>query len=472
MADFTPVALGVKPPQGMSLSDMLNIANSAQQYRQAQQINPLQVQKAQEEVKQAQFGTNDAQLKNMLGHTNNAIQGIQVLLGDKDLSADKVKDHVKEFITNSGGNASAVRQALIGMPEKGTQAELRAYLAKKLATATNSQVQLEKMYPSASMLNTGNQQVPVQMGNQALTGITPGTPQGLGIQSQLGPSQLMEPTGRTDSAGNPTAYVKDSSGNILGEVIIPAGVQQPQGAGQPRVPQGGGQPQAGNPAASLNAPTRMPFENTDTITAARNIQLNANKAASNVQTSQFNNNKIVELADKALVGAAAETLSKLGGGYAIAPWTSDATQNRQILGHQLALETATLASGAGLGTDAARGLAEKMSGTTDWTPEAIKSTARMNRALTTGTDMFNRGVNAAVQSAGNNPIAARDFQNKWGTQEQLVPTLQFVDAMRNAKSDPAGAKAVVDSLGGYGSDGYKQMLQRAGKLNELITKGK
>jgi hypothetical protein len=96
----------------------------------------------------------------------------------------------------------------------------------------------------------------------------------------------------------------------------------------------------------------------------------------------------------------------------------------------------------------------------------------MNRALTTGTDMFNRGVNAAVQSAGNNPIAARDFQNKWGTQEQLVPTLQFVDAMRNAKSDPAGAKAVVDSLGGYGSDGYKQMLQRAGKLNELITKGK
>ena len=54
MADFTPVALGVKPPQGMSLGDMLNVANAAQQYQQAQQINPLQVQRAQMEIEQAQ----------------------------------------------------------------------------------------------------------------------------------------------------------------------------------------------------------------------------------------------------------------------------------------------------------------------------------------------------------------------------------------------------------------------------------
>lgn len=188
MADFTPVALGVKPPQAMSLSDMLNMANVAQQYRQAQQINPLQVQKAEEEVKQAQFGTSDAQLKNMLSHTNNAIQGIQTLLGDKDLSADKVKSHVSELITNAGGPESAVKQALIGLPEKGTQAELRAYLAKKLASAASTQVQLEKMYPSATMLNTGSASVPVQMGNQALTGVMPGTPQGLGIETQLPPT--------------------------------------------------------------------------------------------------------------------------------------------------------------------------------------------------------------------------------------------------------------------------------------------
>ena len=188
MADFTPVAMGVKPPQGMTLAEMMNLANSAQQYQQAQQINPLQVQKAQEEVSQARIGTNKAQLENMLQHTNTAVQGIQTLMSDKDLSVDKIKNHVKEIIGNAGGPETAVKQALIGLPEKGTQAELRAYLAKKLATGMSTQAQLEKLYPSAQMLNTGTQQLPVQMGNQALTGMAPGTPQGLGIETQLPPT--------------------------------------------------------------------------------------------------------------------------------------------------------------------------------------------------------------------------------------------------------------------------------------------
>jgi len=55
MADFsvTPVAQNIKPPQAMSLGDMVNLANSAQAYQQAQQINPLQVQQYQQAVEQA-----------------------------------------------------------------------------------------------------------------------------------------------------------------------------------------------------------------------------------------------------------------------------------------------------------------------------------------------------------------------------------------------------------------------------------
>jgi hypothetical protein len=54
MADFTPVALGVKPPQGMTLGEMVGIAQGAQQLQQAQQLNPLQLKKAQMEVEQLQ----------------------------------------------------------------------------------------------------------------------------------------------------------------------------------------------------------------------------------------------------------------------------------------------------------------------------------------------------------------------------------------------------------------------------------
>lgn len=54
MADFAPVAAASKPPQGMSLGEMVNLANAAQQYQQAQQMNPLQVQRAQAELSRLQ----------------------------------------------------------------------------------------------------------------------------------------------------------------------------------------------------------------------------------------------------------------------------------------------------------------------------------------------------------------------------------------------------------------------------------
>ena len=49
-----PVALGIKPPTPMSLGDMVNIARGAQELQQAQQLNPLAVQKANMEIEQLQ----------------------------------------------------------------------------------------------------------------------------------------------------------------------------------------------------------------------------------------------------------------------------------------------------------------------------------------------------------------------------------------------------------------------------------
>jgi len=50
MADFTPVASQSKPPQPMSLADMVNLAGGVQSYQQAQQMNPLAVQAAQQNI--------------------------------------------------------------------------------------------------------------------------------------------------------------------------------------------------------------------------------------------------------------------------------------------------------------------------------------------------------------------------------------------------------------------------------------
>jgi hypothetical protein len=57
MADFniTPIGNTGKPVPGMSLSDMMNVAGAAQAYKQAQQINPLQLQASQQQVEQARL---------------------------------------------------------------------------------------------------------------------------------------------------------------------------------------------------------------------------------------------------------------------------------------------------------------------------------------------------------------------------------------------------------------------------------
>jgi len=50
MADIspiTPVAAGIQPVKQMSLAEMVNLAGGMQAYQQAQQLNPLQVQRAQ-----------------------------------------------------------------------------------------------------------------------------------------------------------------------------------------------------------------------------------------------------------------------------------------------------------------------------------------------------------------------------------------------------------------------------------------
>jgi hypothetical protein len=57
MADLsiTPVAGQIKPVQGMSLGDMINLARGAQQYQQAAQINPLELQQKQQATRTGQI---------------------------------------------------------------------------------------------------------------------------------------------------------------------------------------------------------------------------------------------------------------------------------------------------------------------------------------------------------------------------------------------------------------------------------
>ena len=319
------------------------------------------------------------------------------------------------------------------------------------------------------------QQLIAQEGDN--TGLPPGTPYLLGPQGMPqmpstggGPTTAtrMSLVGGGPSQAAPMPLLNAGPTTAAPMPLVGGGAYQPSAASVQPKPYVTGTP----PAYVQQAPTMIPAgETQETANIAKQIQLKANESAKNVSQSQANNNQIINLADNALAGFGAQTAANLGGGFALIPWTSDATANRQKLGDFMARETLNLASAGGLGTDAARGITEKITGTTNWTPEAIKSTARINRALSTGTLLFNDGVNNAVTQNNNNPFAARDFQNKW-SQIADVNALRLMDLMKN--NDTAGMANLIKEFGGpkEAKEKLNTLKLKVSTLNNLIQGGK
>jgi hypothetical protein len=307
--------------------------------------------------------------------------------------------------------------------------------------------------------------------------------------AQVAPGGQSEPTGRVDMNNNPTYYVRDARGNIVGETTIPAGVPAGQMPGgmptplggnvvqpQPQVP-GAGQmqpprPPVNVPAPAAAAPVRMPAgENADTLQAATKLRLDTRAMAQQVPIQQFNSNQIIKLADDVISGKGAGTIANLTGGYAalngLGIGGENAT-NLQQLGHYMALQTQALTAGTGLAnTDAGRAIGGQMAGDIQWTPEAIKQTARVNRALSTGTELFAQGVENNFNRS-KNPFAAAEFQQRWSQTlgNDGVNAIRLYDAIRSKDND--AIKEVVSQAGGMNSAGYQNLVNKIGLMQKLI----
>lgn len=184
---FSDVASKVQAPQ-VKLNDMLSMATNAMQYQKMQELYPAIIEKEKAASRLTNIQADTAQLDNTMRHMTNVIQSQQRLLTKPDLTADDIAQSVAEHAKNAGTPDSAIKQALQGLPKNGTPTELKSWLAQGLAKTLSTQAQLEKLYPTPQIVNTGQQQVPVAMANPYLSGVPAGTPMGQGIQSQLPPT--------------------------------------------------------------------------------------------------------------------------------------------------------------------------------------------------------------------------------------------------------------------------------------------
>jgi hypothetical protein len=538
--NITPVATQLKPPQTMSLADIINVGRGGIQLQKERQANTERVGLQDFFSNPENFQTdgnidmtkvnaaipkiapltgrdvmkNVADLSTAQTQANKAKQGLtqdqKALVGqtfnilgkagvnNKDTYLKALDDLVATNPDNPdlGRLADSYKTIWNKMPEGTNFAQLAISGAQTLMPVASQEAQFG---PQPGTLNTGAQILPT-VTRPSVAGQAPSIQVGQTplATNQLGPGARYVATGRVDMENKPTALAYGPNGELLGEVTIPAGAnpeQQPGGAAANQMPtgvQGGGvmpqnniqapvqaQPVAPRPAvqgqplpaaaAPTNAPVRMPAgENAATLEVAQNLRTTVRNAAAQAPVQQFNNNQIIKLADDVITGRGANFIGSLTGGYAGLPFTSDNATNLNQLGHYMAMQTSSLAQSSGLGgTDAGRAIAGQISGTTEWTAPAIKQTARVNRALTTGTELFNQGVENNFNRT-KNPFSATEFQQRW-TQTlgaDGINAVRLYDAMRN--NDKEAIREVVTQAGGPNSPGYQNLVRKIGDMQKLI----
>jgi hypothetical protein len=552
MADLTvnPVGTQIKPVQGMSLGEMVNVGRGVQDYQRGAINLTLEQQKESERKRLQDFLSRPENFQTEgrmdIDKLNAEIPKIAPLTGPDFISKFTTLSTAQTQAGQASQNLTQTQREMIGsrlsmMGRLGIQ-DKRAYVAeldqlikenpnnRALAQLINSYKTTLNMLPEgadlpslaisgANSLMTPQQQQqtfgsqPGTISTGAATFPTVTTPSISGAApqvsvgqtplatAQLPPGSREVPTGRFDMNNNPIVQVFDANGRFIGERAgtgTPSATQLPGQQTQrpvstptapgapsaPMAPPSGSmpgaatsipvqppapitaQPMSGQPAGGTEPVARMrPGETAETLASANQLRIRSQESAAQVPLQTFNNNQIIKLADDVITGRGANFVGALTGGYAGLPFTSDNATNLNQLGHYMSLQTASLAQSAGIGgTDAGRAIAGEMAGTTSWTAPAIKQTARVNRALTTATDLFNQGAQAAFDKS-KDPFAVRDFQNKWA-QTADINAIRLFDAMRN--NDKDAIREVVTAVGGPKSEGYKRLVQNINQMDKLI----
>jgi len=506
-------SLDVKPQPQMSASDIMNIGRTGIQYQKESQGNterlalqdffsnpenfttdgnidlgkvtatvpkiaPMtgrDVIRNVAELSQAQ--TNAIQAKQNLTQTQRGIVGqVFNILGkagvnDRDAYFKALDDTVKTNPDNPdlAKLADSYKTIWSKMPENTNWSQLAVTGAQTLLPIATQEQQFAPQigtintgagtFPTLTQPSVAGQQPSIQVGQRPIA------------VNQLGPGQRSVATGRTDLNGNPTAFVLGPNGEMVGEVTIQGGVS-PGAMPGAQIPGPLGAPTGALPPTNVAPPANAPFrvpagESAATLDAANNLRMAARTAAATVPNQIFNNNQIIKLADEVATGKGAQTLANLSGGYAAIPWSSDNADNLNKLGDYMAKQQVQLAQGAGIsGSDAGRALAGETVGSAGWTQNAIKHTARVNRALATATELFNQGIDTEFNRT-RNPFSSTEFQQRWtktlGTDG--INAIRLYDATLNR--DNEAIREVVNSIGGKDSAEYKKLVSKIGSILKL-----
>jgi hypothetical protein len=443
-----PVALGIKPPQAMSLGDMLNLARGAQAYQQAEQANPLSLQKAQMEIEQAQR-------MNPLAVTKS------------ELEVRNAQSTARSNELKLGGEK---RQAALeaGASLRSHPAVIEASKLKPDASEEEKQQQINKLI---KLVNTDfvsrleeNDLTPLEIEHQrnGLIRQIMQSPQGFASHLERGTALA---GGAQTLAGQNLPQIK-KIGNIEYQFTPATGELKQIGAeATPKPTEGKGNelfkedmPIPAGSVMQLNERQQARYNEGDKI---QKDSINALDAANQMTQSIRKIRETINSAKGSLTGQALRNAIKAAVGDA-----EYETLNKN-------LEDLYVRNVAAMGgdTDAARASIKTTLGSPDITKEALDGIIDRVDSSTVALKKFNKGFNnyAKKTSTENALVHARQFQQAWN--ENSDPLVFMAQAMKESTKSQAEKDLFRQKMHKTITDEQAAELKKKSKAIDKLVEG-
>jgi hypothetical protein len=445
MADYqfntnlTPAA------QGTSLRDLIGTASGIQSYQQAQQMNPLALQKAQMEVEQAQklnplavrkataetgtseLGLNAAQTSALFGLAGGVLNDPRIQKGNKQDVLSALKEAEKRSVT-------------FGIPKEVVQ----GVFGQLNSFAESNHGQIKQVLGNIVQSGLGAQGQQALQTQQLTTG-----PSGSPATFQSGSGTLRE----ANIDGQPNM----GGGQIVGGAPAggaPAGVTQTQmGLSYPVRKAGDIRPLAPNEAADAERGAKYRYDlttrQTDLSKSRRNLD-EVIEAAGKIEKEDFFSTGVLGAATRNIKGALGDEKYKQ---------LSKDLANVQISNMQ--------AMGGSMETDAGKQLIRMANGDETYPPEVLKKIARRTYADLTNLDMQATGASKFAKKYGDSNLST--FKQQWSSNADSK-VFEAMALFENIK-DPAKRKEEIDKLLGNNPEQRQQFFQKYNNIKKLTATG-
>jgi len=497
MADLsiTPVATQIKPIQGASIGDMINLARGAQQYQQATQINPLELQQKQQATRTGEINLGVAEqaeierrnMQRFFADPNN-------FQTDNRIDLDKINkviptiapltgaDYITKFTTLGNAQTTAEKATLsLGQADRELIANPLAVLGRAGVTDPRAYA---KVIKETIDQNKNNPRL-TALGNSYLTQLEFANPDQLpdiairASQNLLSPAQVqtaLAPTITTTAEGKtvttqPSVGAKAPSSTIG----VAGGLQAPaQPSGVVSGPVGAGTEVA--PGMRVPYPVRSASQSyipepTEVVdqTAGQTYRTRLVNAQGDLPTGRRNVEEVIKQAN--LLNENLYEFEKGGGlagqvGRKIRMAINSAEYD--VLAKDLARLALSNASAMGGSGNSVAGLDMQAvaNGTIKMPPEKLVEIARRVQADQTNLDMQANGAQKFAQRFGDNNMKA--YQQAWNANAD-TKVFEAMNIVRFVK-DPAKQKAELNRLFPDPSQ-YKDFLTKYQNIKKLSDTG-